>query len=41
MILHDVRVHPSKDNLKREDQLAWKIAAVAADNVAVDAMSPQ
>ena len=34
MILHDVRVHPSKDNLKREDQLAWKIAAVAADKVA-------
>ena len=31
MILHDVKVHPSKDNLKREDQLAWKIAAVAAD----------
>ena len=36
MILHDVRVHPSKDNLKREDQLAWKIAGVAADKVAVD-----
>src|SRR5690242_9787095 len=36
MILHDVRVHPSKDNLKREDQLAWKIAAVAADKVAVE-----
>ena len=35
MMLHDVRVHPSKDNLKREDQLAWKIAAVAADKVAV------
>jgi len=35
MILHDVRVHPSKDNLPREDQLAWKIAAVAADKVAV------
>ena len=33
MILHDVKVHPSKDNLKREDQLAWKIAAVAADKV--------
>jgi 2-methylcitrate dehydratase len=32
---HDVKVHPSKDNLKREDQLAWKIAAVAADQVAV------
>ena len=36
MILHDVRVHPSKDNLPREDQLAWKIAAVAADKVAVE-----
>src|SRR6202046_4550686 len=36
MILHDVKVHPSKANLKREDQLAWKIAAVAADKVAVD-----
>ena len=36
MILHDVKVHPSKDNLKREDQLAWKIAAVAADKVPVD-----
>ena len=35
MILHDVKVHPSKDNLKREDQLAWKIAGVAADKVAV------
>lgn len=36
MILHDVRVHPSKENLKREDQLAWKIAGVAADRVGVD-----
>ena len=36
MILHDVRVHPSKDNLPREDQLAWKIATVAADRVAVE-----
>src|SRR4051794_16024692 len=36
MILHDVKVHPSKDNLKREDQLAWKIAAVAADKVPVE-----
>jgi 2-methylcitrate dehydratase len=33
---HEVRVHPSKTNLKREDQLAWKIANVAADRVAVD-----
>ncbi len=37
MILHDVRVHPEADRLPREDQLAWKIAAVAADPVAVEA----
>ncbi|MSP00188.1 MAG: MmgE/PrpD family protein [Acetobacteraceae bacterium] len=36
MITHDVTVHPSKDDLKREDQFAWKIAGVAADKVAVD-----
>jgi 2-methylcitrate dehydratase len=36
MITHDVRVHPEKDRLKRADQLAWKIAAVAADPVAVE-----
>src|SRR3954449_2533709 len=35
MVVHDVRVHPSKANLKRDDQLAWKIAGVAADKVAV------
>jgi len=32
--LHSVRVHPSSENLSREDQLAWKIAEVAADPVA-------
>ncbi len=32
---HDVKVYPSKTKLAREDQLAWKIAAVAADRVAV------
>lgn len=37
MQIHDVRAHRSKDNLKREDQLAWKIAEVAADPVEVDA----
>ena len=37
MHLHDVRVHPSKSRLAREDQLAWKIAAVAADLVPVAA----
>ena len=35
MIEHDVKVSPSKAGLKREDQLAWKIASVAADKVAV------
>ncbi len=33
---HDVKVHPSKALLKREDQLAWKIAGVAADRVPVE-----
>lgn len=37
MITYDVRVHPSADELAREDQLAWKIAEVAADPVAVEA----
>ncbi|MBW4034127.1 MAG: MmgE/PrpD family protein [Proteobacteria bacterium] len=36
MKLHEVRVHPSKSLLKRDDQLAWKIAGVAADKVAVE-----
>ncbi len=27
-----VKVHPSKSNLKKEDQLAWKIAEIASDN---------
>src|SRR5271157_2910572 len=36
MILHDVTVHPSKDNLRRDAQLAWKIASVATDRVAVE-----
>lgn len=33
---HDVRVHPSRDALPREEQLAWKIAQVAADAVPLD-----
>ncbi len=32
----DVRVYPSSATLPRADQLAWKIAGVAADKVAVD-----
>ncbi len=35
MKLHDVKVSPSKAALKRDDQLAWKIAGVAADRVPV------
>lgn len=37
MITHHVRVHPSSDRLPREEQLAWKIAEVATDPVAVEA----
>jgi 2-methylcitrate dehydratase len=33
---HTVKVYPSKQELKREDQLAWKIAAIASDPVKVD-----
>ena len=33
---HTVRVYPSKTPLAREDQLAWKITAVAADPVEVE-----
>jgi 2-methylcitrate dehydratase len=35
MQMHAVKVHPSKALLKREDQLAWKIAGVATDKTAV------
>jgi 2-methylcitrate dehydratase len=33
---HEIRVYPSKTGLRREDQLAWKIAGVAADKVRVE-----
>lgn len=36
MKLHTVRTHRSAENLARKVQLAWKIAEVAADPVAVD-----
>jgi 2-methylcitrate dehydratase len=35
MQMHQVKVHPSKALLPREEQLAWKIAGVAADRVPV------
>ncbi len=37
MKLHKVRVYPSKEKLAKEDQLAWKLAAVATDNVTISA----
>jgi 2-methylcitrate dehydratase len=37
MTLHDVRSYKSAEPLAREDQLAWKLAAVATDPVPVDA----
>ncbi|HEY2220794.1 MmgE/PrpD family protein [Actinomycetospora sp.] len=33
MIPHEVRVHPSEDRLARVDQLAWRLAELAADPV--------
>jgi 2-methylcitrate dehydratase len=33
MKLHEVRVHRSDEHLPREGQLAWKIAAVAAESI--------
>ncbi|TXK17195.1 MmgE/PrpD family protein [Homoserinibacter sp. GY 40078] len=36
MKLHSVRTYRSDEQLPREDELAWKIAQVAADPVAVD-----
>ncbi len=32
---HLVRVYPSKEKIAREEQLAWKIAALASDNTAI------
>ena len=33
---HKVRVYPSKEHLAKEDQLAWKMAEIATDPVAID-----
>ncbi|MDN3497134.1 MmgE/PrpD family protein [Planococcus sp. APC 4015] len=35
-VIHHLRVHRSDENLAREGQLAWRIAEVAADPVAVE-----
>jgi 2-methylcitrate dehydratase len=36
MQFHQVKVHPSKSNLKKQDQLAWKIAEIATDKAKID-----
>ena len=36
MIIHKVKVYPSKINLPKTKQLAWKIAESANDNVKLD-----
>ncbi len=36
MTIHKVRVHPSKERLAKEDQLAWKMAEVACDPVKIE-----
>ncbi|BDV32084.1 MmgE/PrpD family protein [Microbacterium terricola] len=35
-VIHHLRVHRSDENLEREGQLAWHLAQIAADPVAVD-----
>ena len=32
MIVHKVKVYPSKVHLPKKNQLAWKIAEIASDN---------
>ena len=39
MILHKVKVYPSKVNLPKKKQLAWKIAEVASDNAKLNMKS--
>ena len=39
MISHKVKVYPSKINLPKKNQLAWKIAEIASDNAKLDKKS--
>ena len=36
MIVHNVKVYPSKIHLPKKKQLAWKIAEIANDNARLD-----
>ncbi|MFJ2911019.1 MmgE/PrpD family protein [Streptomyces sp. NPDC087228] len=40
MIDHQVRVHPSADRLPREEQLAWKLSAVATGTQDAEELDP-
>ncbi len=39
VILHTVKVYPSKKKLPKKNQLAWKIAEIASDNAKLDKYS--
>ena len=36
MIVHKIKVYPSKIHLPKKNQLAWKIAEIASDNAKLD-----
>ena len=36
MIVHKIKVYPSKIHLAKKNQLAWKIAEIASDNAKLD-----
>ena len=39
MILHKVKVYPSKNKFIKKKQLAWKIAEIASDNAKLNKFS--
>ena len=39
MIIHTVKVFPSKIKLNKKNQLAWKLAEVASDNTKLNKKS--
>ena len=39
MIIHTVKVYPSKIKLDKKNQLAWKLAEISSDNVKLNKKS--
>ena len=39
MIIHNVKVYPSKIHLPKKKQLAWKLAEIASDNAKLNVKS--